>query len=173
MGADDVARNDVALLNDATGRAVKVARALRLRMQTRRLRGSYASLTGAARDVVGHFQAAMADDVRITLACVNKPAVVSAEWDTLRMLIGALVEMAAAHSQSDGAILVEVTDPTPPASRSPTTIQLSVHCDEVFDESDPRLVARAQLLANAVGSFLRVEPSERGGSALRVDLVGV
>jgi hypothetical protein len=170
---DRLDRGGLRGLDEAFSRAIVHTRALRERLQAGRARSEYASTSHAAREVVGHLQAALHDDVFLSVKCPPGPAIVAADRPQLRLLFLALVEIALDAIPRGGTLSVEVVmNPVRSPNGTDPAVKVHVQTSGVVEENDPRLATLTQGLVSALGGTMHLHELLRGGTIMTVHLPG-
>ncbi len=165
---------EIPALEEVVARSIALTRGLRDRLQGYRARGDYTSLSHVARDVVGHLQGVIPDEVTLAVVCPTSPAVVAGARSEIRRVLVAVLEAALAAIPAGGSLDVEVSERTTCGSSPPgRAVRLEVRCSGHVDAGDPRIEERARPIVHAVGGAIAIDAERSGGTAIRVRFRGV
>jgi signal transduction histidine kinase len=171
-GAHEVKAVELQAIDDAFSRSIKLTREVRERLQARRGRGEYASMSHAARDVVGRLQGLLPDGVKLTLSCPLGPAIVAADGRELRRLLVGLLEATLDAVGTEGTIAVEVAEVATPsharAAVARRSVRVDVRCSAVVKASDEHLSAAVRPLLRSFDGAIELREPLRGGTEISV-----
>ena len=160
---------DLHAIDDAFSRSIKLTREVRERLQARRGRGEYASLSHAARDVVGRLQGMLPDGVRLSLRCPLGPAIVAADRAELRRLLVGLLEAALDAVGTEGSIALDVTEvATAARGAARRSVRIEVRCSAVVAADDERIAAAVRPRLRSLDGGIDVREPLRGGTEISV-----
>ena len=162
---------ELTAIDQSFSRSIALTRELRERLQTRRPRGEYTSLSHVAREVVGRLQAALPEALSLALHCPPGPAIVAAERGELRRVVVGLLETGIAAASTGGLLELEVSDTQgPPGERARRVVQLELRCAQVIDEREIKLSTAVRPIVRALGGTMTLREPRRGGTAVSVRL---
>ena len=165
----DVKTVELHAIDDAFSRSVKLTREVRERVQARRGHGEYASMSHAARDVVGRLQGLLPDGVRPSLRCPLGPAIVAADGAELRRLLVGLLEATLDAVGTEGSIALDVTEvATPARGAARRSVGIDVRCSAVVAANDEHLAAAVRPLLRALDGGMELREPLRGGTEISV-----
>jgi hypothetical protein len=158
------ADHDLVVLDAAAARSITLTRTVLERLQARRLRGEYTSLSHAVLEVAASLQPAMPDALRIDVHCPLGPAIVAAERADLRRLVVALIEVAVEVAPRPGTIRLEVAE-----SRTQQEVVLQVRCGGTVPQGHTRIETQVKPVVFALGGTFQAR-THKDGAALVVRL---
>lgn len=165
----DVNSVELHAIDDAFSRSIKLTREVRERLQARRGRGEYASMSHAARDVVGRLQGLLPDGVRLSLRCPLGPAIVAADRAELRRLLVGLLEAALDAVGTEGSIALDVTEvATPARGTARRSVRIDVRCSAIVAADDPHIAAAVRPLVRSLDGGIDLREPLRGGTEISV-----
>jgi signal transduction histidine kinase len=162
---------ELAALDASFSRSIVLTRELRERLQARRSRGDYTSVSHVAREVVGRLQGAIPDEVSLLVKCPDGPAIVAADRADLRRVMTGLLESGIEASAGNGRLDLEVSEPAGgPGERQRRIVQIEVRCSAGIEEQDTRIAAVVRPVVRSIGGALTFRAPIRGGTAIAVRL---
>ena len=171
--SQDPRSGDVSSLDESFSRSIALTRTLRERCLAPRARGEYASLSHAAREVVGRLQGALPDGVSLTVRCPPGAAIVAADRSDLRRMIVALIESGLDAVASRGSLDLEVSQGAGAGGeQGRRVILIELRSSAEIDERDARLQAAVRPFVRAIGGTIIFREPLRGGTVIAVRLPG-
>jgi Arc/MetJ-type ribon-helix-helix transcriptional regulator len=164
FACDDGKAAPLHAIDDAFSRSIALTREVRERVQARRGRGEYASMSHAARDVVGRLQGLLPDAVRLTLSCPLGPAIVATDRGELETALRAADEDPTVTEVELALDIREV--PSPPRAAARRTIVVELRSSVRIVDEDARLSGALRPLLRLLEASLEVREPLRGGTLL-------
>ncbi|MGO8995002.1 MAG: hypothetical protein ACLQVI_16935 [Polyangiaceae bacterium] len=167
----NAAPTELAVLDRSFSRSIVLTRELRERLQARRSRGEFTSLSHVARDVVGRLQGVVPDGITLTVACPPGPAIVAADRADMRRITVGLLETGIEAASGGGTLSLEVTEtPGPPGERQRRVVQVELRSSAEINERDLRVGTAVRPVVRALGGTVTFREPLRGGTAISVRL---
>jgi Arc/MetJ-type ribon-helix-helix transcriptional regulator len=172
FACDDGKAAPLHAIDDAFSRSIALTREVRERVQARRGRGEYASMSHAARDVVGRLQGLLPDAVRLTLSCPLGPAIVATDRGELQRALIDVLETALRAADEDPTVTevelaLDIREvPSPPRAAARRTIVVELRSSVRIVDEDARLSGALRPLLRLLEASLEVREPLRGGTLL-------
>jgi signal transduction histidine kinase len=164
---------DLFALDQAFSRSIVLTRALRERLQARRSRGEYASVSHVAREVVGRLQGVLHDTVSLSLECPPGPAIVAADRSDLRRILAGLLEtgIEAAPAPEGGRVELEISEAEGEgAERQRRIVAIELRTSGSIEERNIRIAGAVRPLVRALGGTIAFREPLRGETVISLRL---
>jgi hypothetical protein len=164
---------DLLMLDQSFSRSIVLTRALRERLQVRRGRGEYASVSHVAREVVGRLHGVVAGTMSVCLECPAGPAIVAADRSDVRRLLAGMLEIGieAAHQGGTGRVDLDISEVQGPSGeRRRRVVLVELRTAGTVAEGNVRLAGSVRPLVRALGGTMTIREVLRGGTAISVRL---
>jgi len=162
---------ELGTLDRSFSRSIVLTRELRERLQARRPRGEYTSVSHVAREVVGKLQSVIPENLSLSVQCPPGPVIVAAERGDLRRVMVGLLESAIEAGAGAGRITLDISEaPGPPGERQRRIAQIELRSSAAIEERDVRIGAAARPIVRALGGTITFREPLRGGTAISVRL---
>jgi signal transduction histidine kinase len=166
---------DLLMLDQSFSRSIVLTRALRERLQVRRGRGEYASVSHVAREIVGRLQGVIPGTVSVCLECPAGPAIVAADRSDVRRVLAGLLEIgleaAGVDETATGRVDLDISETHGPGGeRRRRVVLVELRTPGTIDEGNVRLAGAVKPLVRALGGTMTVREVLRGGTAISVRL---
>jgi signal transduction histidine kinase len=171
QGTPEPSATEWTSLDESFSRSISLTRALRERVQASRARGDYASVSHAAREVVGRLQGAMPDCISLSLRCPPGPAIVAGDRDALRRLMVALLDRALQGVAKGGTVELDVSEGKALPSHRPQPVVVIELCSSgTLEEHEERVGLALRRAVSALGGSVASRERARGGTVIAVRL---